>query len=123
MSAEEASVDLDKIVAGMECFNSEIGNMFKIPLTRTETRRVEKNVLVDEEYERTIPIMDDNNKFTGQFTKEMATQRVPKLMEVDEEYQVPDLSILNGKDVFAFGYSEVKKKLATIFGEENIIDC
>ena len=34
-----------------------------------------------------------------------------------------DLSSLKDQDIFKYGYSEVKKHLATLFGEENIQDC
>ncbi len=122
-SSEEASVDLDKVVAGMECFNYEIGNMFKIPLTKTLTRNVEKTVMVQEEYERSIPIMGEDGNFTGEFRKEMAMGDVPRQVEVEEEYQVPDMSIIENRDIFAFGYEKLKANLATLFGAENVIDC
>jgi hypothetical protein len=123
LSDEQAAVPLDQVVAGMECFNHEIGNMFKIPLTQTLTRTVEKVVMVDEEYEKKIPILDDNGNYTGQFNTEMVTQTIPKKMEVEEEYQVPNLAILDGQNVFEFGYNYLKQKLVAIFGSENITDC
>jgi hypothetical protein len=44
-------------------------------------------------------------------------------MEVEEEYQVPNLAILDGQNVFEFGYNYLKQKLVAIFGSENITDC
>lgn len=124
VSEEEAnSVKLDQIVAGMECFNSDITNMLKIPLVKTLTKKVEKTIVVQEEYERKVPIMDDNGQFTGNFKSEMSIGDITKKVEVEEEYQIPDLSLIQGKDIFAFGYENLKNSLIKLFGQENVIDC
>lgn len=36
---------------------------------------------------------------------------------------VTDLSPAIGVDIFTFGYAELKTKLISLFGEENVIDC
>jgi hypothetical protein len=123
LTEEQASTPLDQIVSNMECFNYEVDNSFKIPLTKTLTRTVNKIVMVDEEYEKKTPIMDENGIFTNNFTTETSTQKVPKQMDVEEEYQVPDLSLIENQDIFAYGYTALKTKLIETFGAENIIDC
>jgi hypothetical protein len=46
-----------------------------------------------------------------------------------EEYQETvitqelDLSAAEGTNIFAFGYSELKKKLKELFGDSNVVDC
>jgi len=123
LSEEIASTPIDQIVSGMECFNTEIQNSFKIPLTKTLTRTVKKTVSVDEEKELKIPIMDGDGGFTNEFKTEMSTIKVQKEMDVEEEYQVPDLSIIEGQDIFTFGYTKLKEKLIEIYGAENIVHC
>jgi hypothetical protein len=47
----------------------------------------------------------------------------------DEEYQETvitsevDFSAAEATNIFAFGYSELKKKLKTLFGDSNVVDC
>ena len=123
LSEEIASTPIDQIVAGMECFNIDIQNTIKIPLTQTLTKTVTKNVIVDEEKEIKIPIMDENGEFTNQFRMETAVVKVQRDMEVEEEYQIPDLSIIKNQDIFTFGYAKLKEKLIETYGAENIIDC
>jgi hypothetical protein len=123
LSEEIASTPIDQIVAGMECFNTDIQNSLKIPLTQTLTRTVTKNILVDEEKEMKIPIMDENGNFTNQFRTETTPLKVQRETEVEEEYQVIDLSIIKNQDIFAFGYAKLKEKLIEIYGAENIVDC
>jgi hypothetical protein len=46
-----------------------------------------------------------------------------------EEYQETvitqelDLSAVEATNIFAFGYSELKKKLKELFGDSNVVDC
>ena len=46
-----------------------------------------------------------------------------------EEYQEAvitseiDFSAAEATNIFAFGYSELKKKLKTLFGDSNVVDC
>lgn len=123
LNEEQASVPMGQIVAGMECFNVQIQNMLMIPLTKTLTRTVNKTVMVEEEYEKKTPIYDEDGKLTGTYDTEMSTHKVPKQMDVEEEYQVPDLSLIENQDIFSFGYAKLKEKLIETFGAENIIDC
>lgn len=120
---EDAIVKVGETPLFKESFSLEIGSTFIIPLVKTLTRQVEKDVFVEEEYEKSIPLMDENNKFTGEFKTELAIQKVPKKMMVEEEYGVPDLSLLVGADIFEFGYSALKVKLIQLFGAENVVDC
>lgn len=122
-SESEANLPFDEVVAGMECFNVEIQNMFKIPLVKKMTKVVKKMVEVEEEHEMQIPIMGEDGKYTLEFRTEKTIIKVAKEMDVEEEYDVPDLSLLDGKDIFAFGYEHLKAKLSETFGAENIVDC
>ena len=36
---------------------------------------------------------------------------------------VPDLSSVEDKDVFEFGYGKLKEKLVSLFGADNVVDC
>jgi hypothetical protein len=46
-----------------------------------------------------------------------------------EEYQETvttqeiDFSAAEATNIFEFGYSELKKKLKTLFGDSNVVDC
>jgi len=122
LNEDVANIPFDQIVSGMECFNSEVQNMVRIPLTKTLTKTVTKTVMVEEEQEVKIPIYVDG-AYTNEFKTETRTVKIPKEMEVEEEYQVPDLSQIEGVDIFAFGYDHLKTKLSEAFGAENIIDC
>lgn len=123
LNEEQALISVGQIVAGMECFNVQIQNILTIPLAKTLTRTVNKIVMVEEEYEKKTPIYDENGKLTGTYDTETSTHKVPKQMDVEEEYQVPDLSLIENQDIFSFGYAKLKEKLIETFGAENIIDC
>ena len=123
LSEEQASVPMGQIVAGMECFNIQIQNMLMVPLTKTLTRTVNKTVMVEEEYEKKTPIYDEDGKLTGTYDTETSTHKVPKQMDVEEEYQVPDLSLIENQDIFAYGYAVLKTKLIETFGAENVVNC
>ena len=123
LTQEQASISLEQIVSNMECFNYEVGNSFKIPLTKALTRTVNKLVIVDEPYEKKTPIYGEDGRMTGEYSTEMSTQKVHKQMDVEEEYQVPDMSIIEGQDIFQFGYTHLKEKLSAIFGAENVVNC
>ena len=122
-SEEQATVPFDQVVAGMECFNADIQNMVKIPLVKTLTRTVKKAVPTDEEKEFKIPLKNDAGDYTGEFKTEISSIRVIKEMDVEEEYQVPDLTLIENQDVFAFGYAKLKESLQALFGAENVVDC
>jgi len=123
LSEEKAVVPFDQIVAGDECFNSDIQNMVKIPLVRKGTKTVKKTIQVEEEHEFKIPVLDDNGNYTNEFRTEKVMTTVPKEVDAEEEYDIPDLSLIQGVDVFAFGYAKLKEKLQASFGAENIVDC
>jgi hypothetical protein len=47
----------------------------------------------------------------------------PENVDVEETYEVPNLSLIEGQDIFEYGYTKLKEKLVTLYGAENIVDC
>lgn len=105
-----------------ESVSLEIGSLLDIPLQKELTKMVMRNQLVDEPSTITVPKFDENGVTIGSEEKEIMRKTL-KEVEVEEAYSVPDLTILNGKDIFEFGYTKLKEKLVGLFGEENVIDC
>ena len=104
-----------------ECVSLEIGSTHKIPLVNTLTRTVTKIQLVEEPQTTIVPVYV-NGVQTGTEERQTTT-RVPREVEVEETYEVPNLSLLGGQDIFAFGYASLKEKLMALHGAENIVDC
>lgn len=104
-----------------ESVSLEIGSTIVVPLLKTLTRMVTKTQLVEEDQTITVPKIVDG--VTVGSEEKVVTKRAPKEVEVEEEYTVPDMSLLEGQDIFQFGYAKVKEKLATLYGAENIQDC
>ena len=104
-----------------ESVSLEIGSTCKIPLVDTLTRIVKKQQLV--EYQETIkvPIYVDAVQ-TGVEDK-VVTRKKPMEVDVEETYEVPNLSLIEGEDIFEYGYTKLKEKLVTLYGAENIVDC
>jgi hypothetical protein len=104
-----------------ESVSLEIGSTCKIPLVDTLTRTVKKQQLV--EYQETIkvPIYVDAVQ-TGVEDK-VFTRKKPMEVDVEETYEVPNLSLIEGQDIFEYGYTKLKEKLVTLYGAENIVDC
>lgn len=104
-----------------EAVSLEIGSKVIIPLLQTLTRTVTKTQLVEEIDTITVPKIVDG--VTVGSEEKQVTRRAPQEVEVEEEYTIPDMSSLEGQDIFQFGYTKVKEKLATLYGAENIQDC
>jgi len=113
--------------------NHEIGSNLYVPLLKevetvlTKTRTLPQQIDV----EKQVPQLDENNEpvLDKAGKPVMNTITVKETSMVEEEYtetiktQVPDMSPLEGVDIFEFGYSKLNDHLAALYGAENIIDC
>jgi len=106
-----------------ESVSLEIGSTCKIPLVDTLTRTVKKQQLVDYKETIKVPILDENRQPTGQVEDKEVTRKRPMEVDVEETYEVPNLSLIEGQDIFEYGYTKLKEKLVTLYGAENIVDC
>lgn len=104
-----------------ECVSLEIGSTCKIPLVETLTRTVSKTQLVDYQETIKVPVYVDG-VHTGMEDKQV-TRKKPMEVDVEETYEVPNLSIIEGQDIFEFGYTKLKEKLSSLYGASNIVDC
>lgn len=105
-----------------EAVSLEIGSVLNVPLLKDATILVTKPTLVDELQTISVPKYDANGVPTDPEERQV-TIKVMKDIETEEVIQVPDMSILEGKDVFVFGYAKLKEKLVGLFGAENVVDC
>ena len=48
---------------------------------------------------------------------------VEKEVETIVQKTIVDFSTIASVDIFSFGYTELKKKLSDVYGQENIKDC
>ena len=105
-----------------ESVSLEIGSVLKVPLLKNVTIQVRKTMPVDEVQTVTVPVRNAEGVVTSTEEKEM-TRKVMKEVEVDEVIQVADMSLIEGQDIFLFGYAKLKEKLVSLYGSENIQDC
>lgn len=106
-----------------ESVSLEIGSTCKIPLVDILTRTVKKQQLVDYKETIKVPVLDENRQPTGQVEDKEITRKKPMEVDVEETYEVPNLSLIEGQDIFEYGYTKLKEKLVTLYGAENIVDC
>ncbi len=104
-----------------ESVSLEIGRICKIPIVDTLTRTVKKIQLVDQKETIKVPVYVDGVQ-TGVEDREV-TRKYPMEVDVEETYEVPNLSLIEGQDIFEYGYTKLKEKLVSLFGAENIVDC
>jgi hypothetical protein len=90
--------------------NQQIGDFLSVPLIKEveKTRTIKKNVEVDVEA-----------------TDDAPAHKTWVMQDVEETYTttVPDLTPLEGIDIFEFAYGKLKDKLEVLFGENSIVDC
>jgi hypothetical protein len=95
---------------GGQARNQEIGEFLSVPLIKEveNTRTVQRSVEVDVEA-----------------TDEVPAHKTWVMQDVEETYttNVPDLTPLEGIDIFEFAYGKLKDKLEGLFGAENVVDC
>lgn len=104
-----------------ESVSFEIGSTCKIPLVDTLTRTVTKTQLVEYQDTVKVPVYVDAVQ-TGVEDK-VVTRKRPAEVDVEETYEVPNLSLIEGQDIFVYSYAKLKEKLVSLYGAENIVDC
>jgi len=104
-----------------ECVSLEIGSTCKIPLVDTLTRTVTKTQLVEYQDTVRVPVYVDGVQ-TGTEDRQVTRKR-PAEVDVEETYEVPNLSLIEGQDIFVYSYAKLKEKLVSLYGAENIVDC
>ena len=104
-----------------ESVSFEIGSTCKIPLVDTLTRTVTKTQLVEYQDTVKVPVYVDAVQ-TGVEDK-VVTRKRPAEVDIEETYEVPNLSLIEGQDIFVYSYAKLKEKLVSLYGAENIVDC
>jgi len=105
-----------------EAVSLEIGSVLNVPLLKDATIIVKKPTLVDELQTISVPKYDTDGSPLPAEEKQV-TVKVVKDIDTEEVIQVPDMSILEGQDVFVFGYTKLKEHLVDLFGAESVVDC
>jgi hypothetical protein len=90
--------------------NQQIGESLFVALDKEveKTRTIQKNVEVEVEA-----------------TDEVPAHKTWVMQDVEETYTiiVPDLTPLEGVDIFEFAYGKLKTKLEGLFGADSVVDC
>lgn len=108
-----------------ECRNQQIGDNFSVSLFKQVTEKITVQRPFPVEVTKTIKVpgpVDENGNTTliDNTIRTMETE----IRDVEEDVikNVLDLTELENKSIFEFGYEKLKEKLITLFGDENIID-
>ena len=106
--------------------NAQIGDVFtvaltkEVPSTHTVTKSVPTEVEVTEEV--ITPGAEGEEPTTELVTKTVIQSVLTEVEETTVKI-VPDLSSLEGVDIFTFAYGKLKIKLEELFGEGNVVNC
>ena len=106
--------------------NAQIGDVFtvsltkEVPSTHTVTKSVPTEVEVTEEV--ITPGAEGEEPTTELVTKTIIQSVLTEVEETTVKI-VPDLSPLEGVDIFAFAYGKLKIRLEELFGEGNVVNC
>lgn len=126
-AAATASIFVNAPVTGAAVArNAQIGDTFTVQLTKEipSTQVVTKSIPTEVEVtEEVITPGAEGQEPTTELVTKTVIQSV--LTEVEEPIVkiVPDLSSLEGVDIFTFGYGKLKTRLEELFGEGNIVNC
>jgi hypothetical protein len=93
---------------GRTARNQQIGETLYVSFWKTIETEVTKT-------RPTIPTMGTSGESGSEPTMEEYQETV-----ITSEI---DFSAAEATNIFAFGYSELKKKLKTLFGDSNVVDC
>ena len=115
--------DVNVIPQNAEAKSAQIGEFMHIKLLKTVTTTVRKNMPTRITEVIQVPVLDENKQPTGQVEDKVVTRKKPMEVNVEETYEVPNLSLIEGQDIFEYGYTKLKEKLVTLYGAENIVDC
>ena len=105
--------------------NQQVGESLWIPLNKQvqEVKTIKRMmpVQVTEEIQVPGPNDEEGNPTT---TTQTITRSEMQEQDVEETLvkTVPDLSSVEDKDVFEFGYGKLKEKLVSLFGADNVVD-
>lgn len=130
--SQEAAADASSVATpadrvGFISRNSQIGDVLNVSLMVEKQVKVPtvSSTVVYEPVEREFPETKDENGNALTFkTVTVVEQKVKdKTVEEVSTIKVPDLSALEGVDIFSYAYSNLKTKLIQLFGAENIVDC
>lgn len=119
---EDANQPLGVTPLYKESVSLEIGSILKVPLLKDVTIQVKKTMPVDEEQTISVPVRNAEGVVTSTEERQV-TRKVMKEVDVDEVMHVADMSLIQGQDIFEFGYAKLKEKLVSLYGAENIQDC
>lgn len=119
---EDANQPLGVTPLYKESVSLEIGSILKVPLLKDVTIQVKKTMPVDEEQTISVPVRNAEGVVTSTEERQV-TRKVMKEVDVDEVMHVADMSLIQGQDIFEFGYTKLKEKLVSLYGAENIQDC
>lgn len=114
------------VTGGAVARNAQIGDTFTVQLTKeiASTQVVTKSIPTEVEVtEEVITPGAEGQEPTTELVTKTIIQSV--LTEVEEPTVkiVPDLSSLEGVDIFTFGYGKLKTRLEELFGEGNVVNC
>ena len=93
---------------GRTARNQQIGETLYVSFWKTIETEVTKT-------RPTMPAMETSEESGSEPTMEEYQETV-----ITSEI---DFSAAEATNIFAFGYSELKKKLKTLFGDSNVVDC
>lgn len=114
-------------IGGGAAKNQQIGESLWIPMNKevTETVTVKRMMPVEVEYEEIMPApaVEEGGEMTTTTVTKTRIEMKEQDIEETTTKTVPDLSGAEGIDIFEFAYSHLKKKLASVFGAESIVDC
>jgi hypothetical protein len=96
------------MVSGRTARNQQIGETLYVSFWKTIETEVTKT-------RPTMPAMGTSGESGSEPTMEEYQETV-----ITSEI---DFSAAEATNIFTFGYSELKKKLKTLFGDSNIVDC
>jgi hypothetical protein len=109
-SQEDATSSQPGIMTGRSARNQQIGDNLYISFWKS----------VETEVTRTRPVATmGTSGSAGSAGSEPQTEEYQETVITQEL----DLSAAEATNIFAFGYSELKKKLKTLFGDSNVVDC
>jgi hypothetical protein len=112
--------------AGSVARNAQIGDTFTIQLTKEieSTHKVMRSVPTEVEVtEEVITPGTEGQEPTTELVTKKIIQSIMTEVEEPTVKIVPDLSSLEGVDIFTFGYGKLKTRLEELFGEGNVVNC
>jgi hypothetical protein len=106
-SQEDASTSAGPMTTGRVARNQQIGETLYVSFWKT----------IETEVTKTRPVMSIGT--SGESGSEPGMEEYQETVITSEV----DFSAAEATNIFAFGYSELKKKLKTLFGDSNVVDC